>query len=164
MRSTIKTYSLVLLAFVVVSAGCGGDDDDGDDDDVVMPDAAVVPDAAPAGEPCDFQNPASVALAETVTREQPTAACLSGIHFYRFTPSVTGVYTITKSGGASLGFCETEDTDGCICGININCCTDCTLTFDLPNGDPLPMNSNNQIYISPNMPAEDYTFTITGPN
>ncbi|HMR10233.1 MAG TPA: hypothetical protein PKA88_30865, partial [Polyangiaceae bacterium] len=119
--------------------------------------------SAGAGEPCDFQNPEVVTLGTAVTRELPSANCASKLHFYRFTPTTAGVYTITKSGAGNLGFCETA-AGGCICGVNINCCASCSLTFDLPSGAPLPAGSNNEIYIDPVGASGTYTFTVTGPN
>lgn len=148
----------------ILAIGCGGDDDD-DDDDIGGIDAqSGAIDAPPqAGEPCDWTNPGIVALDVPVTSDPPTAACVGAVHFYRFTPATTGVYSITKTGGGSVGFCDTEMDGGCICGVNINCCSDCTLMFDLPGGDPLPAGSNNQIYVTSDLTPDPYTFTVTGP-
>jgi len=120
--------------------------------------------AAGSGEPCDYQNPEVVTVGTPVTRELPSANCAAELHFYRFTPATTGVYTITKSGSGDLGFCDTEYETGCMCGVNINCCTSCSLTFDLTNGDPLPAGSNNQLWVAPSGGTGSYTFTVSGPN
>ena len=120
-------------------------------------------DTATAAEPCDYTNPTEVQLGVAVSAAAPSAACEGGAHFYRFTPAVAGTYSIVKTGGCQLGFCETSE-GGCICAGDVNCCTDCTLTFDLPDGSDLPAGSNNEIYINGTVGPGPYTFTVTGPN
>lgn len=145
-----------LALCVALLAACGG----GDSGSGGGPDA--IPPAA--SEPCDFQSPGVVQLGAAITASSPSAMCASGLHFYRFTPAVAGIYSIAKSGGGSLGYCEDENDGGCICANNVNCCTSCTLEYALPSGDPLPAGSNNQIYIAPSADSSDYSFTVTGPN
>lgn len=157
MRASTQLRALA-LAGAVFSAGCG--DDGGPTGSIDAAGSADAPSAA--GEPCDYLAPAVAELGVTISAALPTASCASGLHFYRFTPATTGVYSIEKSGEGSLGFCETSE-GGCICAGNINCCSACTLTFDLPDGSPLPAGSNNEIYIDPGGSSGTYTFTIRGP-
>jgi hypothetical protein len=152
---------LCVLLPVIQLASCGDDDGGGNPIDGG---AGAIDAPLASSEPCDFESPIEVEVGVPVSRALPSADCTGRAHFYRFSPLTSGVYSIQKSGLGSLGFCESEGEGGCICGININCCTECTLTFDLPNGDPLPAGSNNQIYID-NVGGDSgtYSFTVTGP-
>lgn len=153
---------VLILCFAV--AACGGDDADVSKiDGSVGVDADTRPDATSNAEPCDYTNPKVVTLGETVTSDAPSASCTEGAHFYRFTPAVAGVYSIDKKGEGSLGYCSDESGAGCICGVNINCCSECVLTYSLPGGGDLPAGSNNQIYIDSETANAAYSFTITGP-
>lgn len=148
---------------------CGDDDssdgradaatvDSGSSDATSRPDSSLDSSVdATSTEPCDFQNPTRVVVGETITTASPS--CPDGLHFYEFVPDETGVYEITKTGEGNLIFCETQE-GGCICGPR-NCCPDCTLTFALLDGSPLPAGSMNEISVGGS--GGTYSFTITGP-
>ncbi|MEO0605742.1 MAG: hypothetical protein AAF211_30195 [Myxococcota bacterium] len=116
---------------------------------------------SPNEEPCDYLQPREVQVGKTISSDADT--CPEMVHYYRFVPPTEGVYTIEKTGARSLGYCEEEFEGGCICGININCCVDCTLDFTLPGGAPLPAGEAKQIYIDSSFDPGPYSFTITGP-
>ncbi|MEO0603213.1 MAG: hypothetical protein AAF211_17370 [Myxococcota bacterium] len=133
-----------------------------DSRDEAFVDTGSAPTEAPvSSEPCDYTQPQEVDVGVVVTSDAD--GCPDKLHFYRFTPTVQGTYQIEKSGSRGLGYCVDETADGCICGIDRNCCVDCTLDFVLPDGSPLPAGAPLQIYVDSAAESGEYTFTVTGP-
>ncbi|MBX2796481.1 MAG: hypothetical protein KTR31_02395 [Myxococcales bacterium] len=157
----MKTLWTQLLIGCAGLAACAGEGEV--DDPIPEPtEEQTTPEPTEPTEPCDAATAATVQVDAPVQWEGIT--CAESFHLFRFEVPEAGVYEIEKTGAGTLGVCSDGSKYGCICAVNINCCSDCTLSIDAPYGKPLQPGEAVQIYVDQQGNVGAYSFTITGPN
>ena len=86
-----------------------------------------------------------------------------GSHYYSFTPPEDGDYELVHSGAGTVQYCLEPAQAGCICGVDINCCSGCTLSFVEFEG-PLKAGTPYQFDVFEDMGSPGtYSIRVDGP-
>lgn len=160
--------SAFVLAVTVLCAAACGDDDDGGDDVGGIDAAPSTPDAASGDTPSTNPN-APVALTPGQTFSATVAT--NGVHYFSFTPTAAGRFTVSLTGpaGIEVNWCDDSTAQGCLCAKQNNfstCCqtmqgTSCNFTMEKAANTPLDANVTiyPQVYVFG--PGGAYTLMIS---